>query len=266
MATDKIKGGLLGLALGDALGAPFEFRYSIPTSMYNGKLEYPISLQLRYQPKKYSVVGQVTDDTTMAGALLRSIIRNRTWVRDDVIKEYLQWANSEAWSQPDQVMVPMKFLGINTRALFKGIKTVLGFNNRYASKASDTQSNGSLMRAYPLILLFFFLPPEQAYLLALEDTNLTNPNNVNRDVTLIYLTALRYILEGKTSTESLPILQNLAQPQEVKDVIKQVITGVHRNVRKNKGWILHALWIAFTAWRYLDSGASFHDIMMFIIN
>lgn len=70
MNLDKLRGGILGLALGDCLGAPFEFRYSLSLNFYNGRLQYPTKLKSRYGPIQHTVVGQVTDDTTMSIALL----------------------------------------------------------------------------------------------------------------------------------------------------------------------------------------------------
>nr|QBK91767.1 MAG: ADP-ribosylglycohydrolase [Pithovirus LCPAC304] len=47
-----------GGALGDALGIPFEFRYSIPVTKYHGKLEYRPMMKSRFQGTRYGVIGQ----------------------------------------------------------------------------------------------------------------------------------------------------------------------------------------------------------------
>lgn len=39
-----LKDGLLGLSLGDALGAPYEFKYSFPLSDYSGIIYHPITI------------------------------------------------------------------------------------------------------------------------------------------------------------------------------------------------------------------------------
>ena len=142
---DYIIGMYVGGALGDALGAPHEYFRS--KARYNGKLEHSIVRQSRFQGTKVGVVGEITDDTEMTIALLASLAKNNhAYVKNDVIKMYLKFANN------------CSFLGNNTRALFYGIKTEQGYYSRF-SKTFDTQeskntmqSNGCLMRASALAL------------------------------------------------------------------------------------------------------------------
>ena len=66
MSQDKIRGMLWGVALGDALGSPFEkYKTGIPLSQYNGKLIHNTG---KYPP------GKVTDDTEMTLTLARYLI------------------------------------------------------------------------------------------------------------------------------------------------------------------------------------------------
>lgn len=63
--TDRFRGGFLGLGIGDALGAPYEMRYSFPLSEYTGIIYQPIKWKARYGPIQHSVIGQTSDDTQM---------------------------------------------------------------------------------------------------------------------------------------------------------------------------------------------------------
>lgn len=255
MSMDKLRGAILGLSTGDALGASYELRNAFPLSDYNGNIYQPIKWQPRYKPVEYSVIGSVTDDTTMTIALYWSIIKNQNWVRDDVIKSYMDWANSG-----------IKYLGKNTRALLHGIKTIKGYNDRYNRiDLSNIQSNGSLMRAFPLFLLFSYLPEDQAYHRALDDTNLTNPNPVNRDATLIYLTILRYIQQGTSSQEALPELVKMVQTEPIRDAIINAAVGLTRDVKTNKGWVAHPIYFIIQAWMQADLGKSYSEIINWII-
>jgi len=248
---DSLRGGFLGLALGDALGAPHEFRYSIPVSQYTGRLQYPTKLVQRYSSPQFTVVGQVTDDTTMAGALMRTILQDKDWVKEHVIQAYINWANSG-----------IKFMGRNTRALFKGISTVAGYYSRFERLKPDSQSNGSLMRAYPLVLLFNYLPEMEAYQKAMEDTSLTNPTSVNRDAVLIYLTALR-LATTKGNPQS---LISLAQTEPIREALTQGFEGKTRNVTYLKGWVAHPIYLLMQGWLQAITGRNFSQVIHWIIS
>lgn len=64
MNTDKIIGSLIGLAVGDALGAPYEFKtppYKVDDNYIEGGI-HNVS------------IGEWTDDTSMALCLAQSLI------------------------------------------------------------------------------------------------------------------------------------------------------------------------------------------------
>lgn len=98
---NRLLGALVGLSIGDALGAPHEFRGGINLENYTGLLQFPIKRNNRFQGNKTSVVGQVTDDTTMTIALVRALINYRSNTKsfslssleEVIIEEYLNWAN-----------------------------------------------------------------------------------------------------------------------------------------------------------------------------
>lgn len=86
---DRALGAFLGFAVGDALGATVEFmtrreieaKYGLHRKMIGGGW-------LHLQP------GQVTDDTEMALALSRSLVRKGTFDVHDVCEEFAAWLKS----------------------------------------------------------------------------------------------------------------------------------------------------------------------------
>jgi ADP-ribosyl-[dinitrogen reductase] hydrolase len=183
--------------------------------------------------------GSITDDTEMTLALLYSILDNQKYDRDSVIINYLNWANLQGTP-----------LGKNTRALMKGVKTIKGFESRWLSSQpmDSNQSNGSLMRCFPLVIL-----PNWKEILYI-DTSLTNNNPVNCECTLIYLSYARYFLTGKE--EDISITQSV-----INDAINDIRNKVIRNVSINKGWVVNALYVALLT---LYSVNSFQEGMDFI--
>ena len=241
---DKVRGMLYGVALGDSLGAPHEFRQSIPLTKYTGRLEYKSLVPSRFQGDRWGVIGQWTDDTEMTLALANSILRNKGYNRDDVIRVYQDWANSHPFG-----------MGKNTRRLFYGVKTVKGYEQRYNKALQEdlnqTQSNGSLMRATPLALLVDLDDPD-SFKDVIEDIYLSNPNPVNEEAGLIYVTALALALRGVKEEIILDTITQEAEGMspEIKVVIYQVNEGLARDIKTNKGWVVHSLYCSLMSLRY----------------
>lgn len=243
MALDKIQGMFIGAFLGDALGAPHEFRVNANVP-YTGILEHQAFHKSRYQGTRKLAIGQCTDDTEMTLTLLRALIRDRGYQREKVLKDYITWANSGTW-----------MMGKNTRYLFKGIKTIKGYTNRMA-KIQSSQSNGALMRCAPLALL-------NTNDAIMEDCYLTNPNKINLECNLIYITALRLALRGTSPEQIYLMIKPLAETPEVQEIFRQIDDKIPRDIAQNKGWCVHSLWCALTV---MVSFTDYEEAMQWVIH
>jgi ADP-ribosyl-[dinitrogen reductase] hydrolase len=132
---DRVLGCVLGLALGDALGAPFEFRRAKDVPRPLPAFELP---WLGYPP------GTTTDDTAMARNLTQSLAARDGFDPDDVIERHLAWFRSDP---PD--------VGTLTRRVLTRIDT--GAEAEDAARAVWTErgpevsaGNGSVMYCAPL--------------------------------------------------------------------------------------------------------------------
>jgi ADP-ribosyl-[dinitrogen reductase] hydrolase len=83
--ADRIVGSVLGLALGDALGAPFEGRRAA---------EIPDPLPALELPWMGLPPGSTTDDTAMARNLVRSLAARGEFDPDDLVARHLDWFRS----------------------------------------------------------------------------------------------------------------------------------------------------------------------------
>ena len=87
---ERARGAFLGLAVGDALGAPAEFM-----TMGEVRAKYGILKEivgggwLRLKP------GQVTDDTEMALCIARAIVSRRQWDSTAVAENFSRWLRSK---------------------------------------------------------------------------------------------------------------------------------------------------------------------------
>ena len=133
--ADRVVGSVLGLALGDALGAPFEFsrRGDIPDPLV------PFERQWMGLPP-----GTTTDDTAMALNLVRSLADNGSLVPADLMARQIKWLNSD----PQDV-------GTLTRRVLRRVEA--GEDPEAAAKAvweergpEVSAGNGSVMYCAPL--------------------------------------------------------------------------------------------------------------------
>jgi ADP-ribosyl-[dinitrogen reductase] hydrolase len=83
---ERVVGCVLGLALGDALGAPFEFRR---------REEVPAPLPAFELPWQGGPPGTWTDDTAMARNLWRSLAERGGLAPDDVFSRHVAWIGTD---------------------------------------------------------------------------------------------------------------------------------------------------------------------------
>lgn len=235
MNSDKIKGMILGHALGDALGAPVEF---YPYSYYTGKLDVPITRYTRAYGKQVSDIGQISDDTEMAIILLKTIINGYTKVK--AITNYMIWANN----QFENCKGKSPFMGKNTRNLFVAPKpTYKLYKNRFCKFYPDnitkenSQSNGALMRAYAYI----FTKED----IIREDVFITNPSELVYNCVSVYTAAIRMALLNVPKKVIQDKVKDMIEFEELSIAYEQACTNSFRNVTYNRGHIIHAFYCAF---------------------
>ena len=144
--NNRRRGALIGLAVGDALGAAVEFKS--PGSFA------PVTGYRSGGPHRLEA-GEWTDDTSMALALADSIA-TAGWDLNDQANRYVQWWKTGKYS-------------VNGRCFDIGITTRSALGNYVADKdalasgdRSDRASgNGSIMRLAPVPIRYADLYPEQ---------------------------------------------------------------------------------------------------------
>lgn len=204
----------------------------------------------QWQGKKELEIGQVTDDSELTLTLLRTILKDKGYVKNNVIMAYIGWSNSKNTF----------FQGKNTRALFKGIKTLRGYQNRInkileLNEEDISQSNGGLRRCSPLALL----KDDNSII---EDINISNPNKVCRDCNLVYVKCLRLALQGASVKDIIEYANKIVETEEVKNILDQVEKRAERDISISKGWCLHGLWCAFIV---ITSFDNYSEAMNWII-
>lgn len=149
LQVQRAVGALVGSAVGDALGAPFEFG---PSGQYSKQFPEPVVGgvgEMRGGGGFHWSPGEFTDDTQMALALAESLIACGGLDPDDV------WARWRAWATtaPD--------VGVITRSALHH-KQWHGAADAAHRSLGRSAGNGALMRVTPIALAYATTDPELA--------------------------------------------------------------------------------------------------------
>ena len=141
LGDDKMKSGICGLAVGDALGVPVEFKSREYLEMH------PVTEMggggIHKKPK-----GTWSDDTSLALATMGGIIKNGGAIDYDIIMgEFVKWNDYGKYSQEEGR--PPFDMGITTSNSIMNYKNGISATE-CGGKGERDNGNGSLMRILPL--------------------------------------------------------------------------------------------------------------------
>lgn len=247
--NDRCRGTLIGLAVGDALGAAVEFRS--PGSFA------PVTGYRDGGPHRLDA-GEWTDDTSMALALADSIA-TAGWDLNDQADRYVQWWKTGKYS-------------VNGRCFDIGITTRSALGN-YATKKdalisgdrSDRASgNGSIMRLAPVPMRYGHLyadQPDELSRLAEESSVPTHASEQCVSACRYLATALAALIHGEDRDEVLsPDWKSLRQLNEIKPLhplIQEIAQGSFRQkqppVIQGSGWVVKSLEASLWAFHNAES-------------
>ncbi|PAU84895.1 ADP-ribosylglycohydrolase [Halorubrum salipaludis] len=141
MDPDRARGVLLGLACGDALGRPVEFRSASAISAEHGRLDEMVGDGTWNQP-----AGTITDDTEQALCIARSLVDQQAFDPADVAARFVDWYDSG----------PFDIGGMTLRSLSRlkrgDALDEAGKHVWEQSREGQNAGNGSVMRCAPLAI------------------------------------------------------------------------------------------------------------------
>lgn len=234
---DRFRGALVGLACGDAVGAPVEFyrrgSFALVTDM---------------EDKGPYGLGKWTDDTAMAICLANSLTE-KGFDLEDQIKKYSDWAYKG--------YVDAKSVGGIGRTVANSISKYMRTKDASGGPTDPaTSGNGSLMRMAP-VPMFFYPDMKNAILQSAESSKTTHGSQACLEACMLFSEMLHNAFAGKSKSDILYRTTTKIQHPE----ILSIQYGEYRNKEAKDihgtGYVVQsleaALWCFATTKNYKDA-------------
>ncbi len=211
---DRFLGSLLGLAVGDALGAPIEFEKRdsyIPVTNY--RAGGPFDLK----------VGQWTDDTSLALCIGSSLLEKKSFDALDIIKRFHQWFREGYMSCTGNCFD----IGNTTKAALLRFEE---HSDLYSGAPTDPATNGSIMRLAP-IPLFYFHNVEKTLFYAGESSRITHAPIECIDACRVLALFIHRALHGYSKSD---ILKYKKEDMLVCSSIEEILLGSYQKKSRDE--------------------------------
>lgn len=192
--TNRLKGGLYGLLIGDALGVPYEFH---PASAIPALELIEMTPPARFRRAHASIKpGTWSDDGALALCLLDSLIEKDGLDLENLASKFLEWGSNGYLAVDGHVFD----IGIQTSRAFANLKK--GMSPEMAGSSDErSNGNGSLMRALPLAL-WHRGPDEELVTLAHAQSLLTHGHVHSQVCCALYVLVARHLLSDQTMKDA----------------------------------------------------------------
>jgi ADP-ribosyl-[dinitrogen reductase] hydrolase len=200
--SHRVAGALIGSAVGDALGAPFEFgpagRFSarFPTDARGSATEMCGGGSLGWEP------GEFTDDTQMALLVAASLVERNGLDEADLFDRFRTWAGA---NPPD--------IGNQTRAVLGSGRPWDIAAAEHFARSGHAAGNGSLMRTTPAAIWFSRFGTAATMDAARRISALTHGDPSTGEGCAVFHELVRAALDGGDPLAAIPAALDLVAPE-----------------------------------------------------
>ncbi|PKF75187.1 ADP-ribosylglycohydrolase family protein [Chryseobacterium sp. PMSZPI] len=259
---NKVKAGIFGVCIGDALGVPVEFkdREYLKRFPVIGMLEY----MSWNQPK-----GTWSDDSSLTLCLTEAL--TKSYDLEKIGQSFVQWVKFGHWTAHGRLF---DIGGTTRHAIARLIK---GESARFSGNIfEEDNGNGSLMRIFPLA---YYLKNEKdiqkIYQTVKEVSAITHGHFRSVFACFMYVIFAIQLIKGKNKMEAYQYMQQIAleysdsQGFNLKEiglfdrVLKNDISGYPEGEIKSGGYVLHSL--EASLWCFLNS-ESYSEAVLKAVN
>jgi len=227
---DAAKGTLLGLACGDALGRPVEFRSPAQISDQHGTLTDMVGYGTHGKP-----AGTVTDDTDLALCIVRSLVEEGEFDGQDIADRFADWYDDGPFD-----------VGLMTADAISEYQAGTSWRDAgrevWQRRAEGSNAgNGSIMRCAPHAIAFADNPS------TLEQVSTQSSAITHYDPRCQYgCVILNHTIAGYLRGDDEPLTDAIERvdsdaPDELVETIRLVPDLVDETHLENTGYVVHTL-------------------------
>lgn len=259
---NKVKAGIMGVCIGDALGVPVEFKDR------DYLKRFPVTEMQEFgshnQPK-----GTWSDDSSLTLCLAE--ILTKGYNLEKIGQSFVKWVRYGYWTAHGRLFD----IGGTTRHSIA--RLIKGESARFSGNIfEEDNGNGSLMRILPLA---FYLKDEEnienIYRSVKEVSTITHGHFRSVFACFIYVIFTIQLIKGKNKTEAYTYMQNLSLEYAEKQwfslsevelfhrVLKNDISGYPEDEIRGSGYVLHSL--EASLWCFLNS-ESYSEAVLKAVN
>ncbi|MET3034560.1 ADP-ribosylglycohydrolase family protein [Chryseobacterium sp. NRRL B-14859] len=253
---NRVKAGIFGLCIGDALGVPVEFKSR------DYLKQFPVTKMLEFgshhQPK-----GTWSDDSSMTLCLAEELIKG--YNLEKIGQSFVKWNKYGHWTAHGRLFD----IGVGTREAIA--RLIKGESARFSGNIfEEDNGNGSLMRILPLA---FYCKEEEniekIYQTVKEVSSITHGHFRSVFACFIYVIFAIQLINRKSKTEAYVYMQNMVLEYAEKQwfnsseielfhrILKNDISVYPEDEIKSGGYVLHSLeaslWCFFNAETYSEA-------------
>ena len=255
MNQNTIKSVLLGVAVGDAVGVPYEFRSR--EIMLKNPADEMVGYGAYNQPP-----GTFSDDSSLTFCLAEALIQG--FDLQQIANNFIKWVEEDYWTAHNEVFD----IGIATeeaiRNLMDGVSPEMsGGHDEYSN------GNGSLMRIAPLLFYLSDKPIQERFEITRLVSGITHRHIRSVVACFFYLEFARFLVEvlekheayKKTQVQVSAFLKTISIPDSELELFDRLlfsdISQEPINSIESSGYVIHTLeasmWCLLTTESYQDA-------------
>ena len=246
----KIKDGIIGFAIGDALGVTVEFKAR--EELKNNPIIDMIDGGVHKQP-----IGSFSDDTSMTLATMDSIIEKSIIDTEDIAKKFVDWYRSGKYTATNKLFD----IGDTTRQALAKFELKIDKAVNCGGIGEYDNGNGSLMRILPTVYYIYYkqsLKDDQIYKVISDISSITHKHEISILGCYIYSRYCMFILDGKDKIEAYNEIKKLNYNMfsdyslsKYNRILKGDISALLENDIFSDGYVVHTL--EAVLWLFLNS-------------